>query len=90
MRLPRQSGKVLTGRLAQLGERLPYKQEVAGSSPAPPTVNHAVSGPHGSRYTDSVVSLWSVEPDLDHGVASPPCHENVPEPVEDDVEPSAH
>src|ERR671937_1572629 len=24
------------GRLAQLGERLPYKQEVAGSSPAPP------------------------------------------------------
>ena len=25
------------GRLAQLGERLPYKQEVAGSSPAPPT-----------------------------------------------------
>src|SRR2546423_11126991 len=26
----------LFGRLAQLGERLPYKQEVAGSSPAPP------------------------------------------------------
>jgi hypothetical protein len=25
------------GRLAQLGERLPYKQEVAGSNPAPPT-----------------------------------------------------
>jgi hypothetical protein len=25
------------GRLAQLGERLPYKQEDAGSSPAPPT-----------------------------------------------------
>ena len=24
------------GRLAQLGERLPYKQEVAGSIPAPP------------------------------------------------------
>jgi hypothetical protein len=24
------------GRLAQLGERLPYKQEVAGSNPAPP------------------------------------------------------
>ena len=27
----------LFGRLAQLGERLPYKQEVAGSSPVPPT-----------------------------------------------------
>ena len=27
-----------SGRLAQLGERLPYKQEVAGSSPAPPIV----------------------------------------------------
>jgi hypothetical protein len=25
------------GRLAQLGERLPYKQEVLGSSPGPPT-----------------------------------------------------
>jgi hypothetical protein len=25
------------GRLAQLGERLPYKQEVTGSSPVPPT-----------------------------------------------------
>jgi hypothetical protein len=24
------------GRLAQLGERLPYKQEVTGSSPVPP------------------------------------------------------
>src|SRR5436305_14776448 len=26
-----------TGRLAQLVERLPYKQEVTGSSPVPPT-----------------------------------------------------
>jgi hypothetical protein len=26
------------GRLAQLGERLPYKQEVAGSRPAPPII----------------------------------------------------
>src|SRR5262245_5756357 len=25
------------GRLAQLGERLPYKQEVGGSRPSPPT-----------------------------------------------------
>jgi hypothetical protein len=31
------------GRLAQLGERLPYKQEVAGSSPAPPTEEPAGS-----------------------------------------------
>jgi hypothetical protein len=29
------------GRLAQLGERLPYKQEVAGSSPAPPMRSRA-------------------------------------------------
>ena len=27
----------LSGRLAQLGERLPYKQEVGGSIPSPPT-----------------------------------------------------
>ena len=26
------------GRLAQVGERLPYKEEGAGSSPAPPTI----------------------------------------------------
>jgi hypothetical protein len=31
------------GRLAQLGERLPYKQEVAGSSPAPPTCSSQVA-----------------------------------------------
>ena len=28
--------KWLYGRLAQLGERLPYKQEVGGSIPSPP------------------------------------------------------
>src|SRR5262249_53903245 len=28
-----------SGRLAQLGERLVYTEEVAGSSPAPPTLN---------------------------------------------------
>jgi hypothetical protein len=32
------------GRLAQLGERLPYKQEVAGSSPAPPTRRISLEG----------------------------------------------
>ena len=26
------------GRLAQLGERLPYKQDVGGSIPSPPTI----------------------------------------------------
>jgi hypothetical protein len=29
------------GRLAQLGERLPYKQEVGGSIPSPPTKGKA-------------------------------------------------
>src|SRR5580765_1427764 len=31
------------GRLAQLGERLPYKQEVGGSIPSPPIVPEAAS-----------------------------------------------
>ena len=30
-------GGVTNGRLAQLGERLPYKQDVGGSSPSSPT-----------------------------------------------------
>jgi hypothetical protein len=37
---PRSAADVLfacPGRLAQLGERLPYKQEVGGSIPSPPT-----------------------------------------------------
>ena len=33
----RRSDRVKSGRLAQLVERLPYKQEVVGSSPATPT-----------------------------------------------------
>jgi hypothetical protein len=32
------------GRLAQLGERLPYKQEVGGSIPSPPTRKPAATG----------------------------------------------
>ena len=37
------------GRLAQLGERLPYKQEVAGSSPAPPIDGSGLAaGPESS------------------------------------------
>src|SRR5439155_13437028 len=37
------------GRLAQSGERLPYKQEVTGSSPVPPTIQGALHDPglHG-------------------------------------------
>ena len=33
------------GRLAQLGERLPYKQEVGGSSPSPPIEEALETGP---------------------------------------------
>ena len=35
------------GRLAQLGERFPYKEEVAGSRPAPPTAMTAHTWHHG-------------------------------------------
>ena len=38
------------GRLAQLGERLPYKQEVAGSSPAPPTRRIPLEGERLLRH----------------------------------------
>ena len=31
------AGRNLDGRVVQLGEHLPYKQGVAGSSPVPPT-----------------------------------------------------
>ena len=34
-----------SGRLAQLGERLPYKQEVGGSIPSPPIASVAASRP---------------------------------------------
>ena len=48
------------GRLAQLGERFPYKEEVAGSSPAPPTLTapfaHGVAS--GDPTEDGVV-LWT-------------------------------
>jgi hypothetical protein len=35
-----------SGRLAQLGERLPYKQEVGGSIPSPPIASEAASRPY--------------------------------------------
>ncbi len=31
-------GSISNGRIAQLGERRPYKPDVAGSSPVPPTI----------------------------------------------------
>ncbi|VFU14012.1 hypothetical protein SCFA_2390005 [anaerobic digester metagenome] len=36
-------GVTILGRLAQLGERLPYKQDVGGSSPSSPTRNKSNS-----------------------------------------------
>ena len=33
-----------SGRLAQLGERIPYKDEVAGSIPTPPTIAFNMRG----------------------------------------------
>jgi ketosteroid isomerase-like protein len=39
---PQASHNEPQGRLAQLGERLPYKQEVTGSSPVPPIVDRPV------------------------------------------------
>src|SRR5437773_1769996 len=41
---------VPAGRLAQLGEHLPYKQGVAGSSPAPPTKRSGSTKPFLSRH----------------------------------------
>ena len=32
--------KSIDGRIAQLGEHLPYKQEVIGSSPIAPTISY--------------------------------------------------
>jgi hypothetical protein len=37
-------GVPCSGRLAQPGERIPYKDEVAGSIPAPPTIVDRVCG----------------------------------------------
>ena len=49
---------VTNGRLAQLGERLPYKQNVGGSIPSATTIFHVTS------YFGPVVQL----------VRMPPCH----------------
>src|SRR6266566_9981494 len=47
------------GRLAQLGERLPYKQEVAGSSPAPPMLcPSGFAPPLAPRSSGAVARYW--------------------------------
>ena len=43
-----------SGRLAQLGERLPYKQEVGGSIPSPPMVLQAAVRDSGSNVDGRV------------------------------------
>src|SRR5262249_292677 len=56
----------IVGRLAQLGERLPYKQEVGGSTPAPPTQRRPrerglscfQGGRRAVRKQPDVVTLW--------------------------------
>jgi hypothetical protein len=44
------------GRLAQLGERLPYKQEVGGSTPSPPMRLPEPDSHHGSTEYDSHIA----------------------------------
>jgi hypothetical protein len=41
---------VQSGRLAQLGEHLPYKQGVTGSSPVPPTFSSAIVLHHTAHF----------------------------------------
>jgi hypothetical protein len=46
------------GRLAQLGERLPYKQEVTGSIPVPPITPqtaYCASGPRGEATLETIL-----------------------------------
>ncbi len=46
-----QAISLMNGRLAQLGEHLPYKQRVSGSSPLSPTIHSAEIAQSG-RATD--------------------------------------
>ena len=46
-----------SGRLAQLGERLPYKQEVGGSIPSPPTRKPLLAHEADSADAASVVHV---------------------------------
>ena len=59
--------KCVSGSLAQLGEHLPYKQEVTGSSPVTPTTHNLDQSnvlPARHREYGFVVQL----------VRTPPCH----------------
>src|SRR5438132_10029783 len=47
---------LVSGRLAQLGERLPYKQEVGGSIPSPP-----IAQPGGLRRTTGMSTAATAE-----------------------------
>ena len=51
------------GRLAQLVEHLPYKQDVTGSSPVPPTKAEASSTTERGRG-EAWLSHWTVTPEV--------------------------
>lgn len=45
------------GRIAQLGERCPYKAEVTGSIPVPPTILSSGTEKQDKEYTDPYSKL---------------------------------
>ena len=50
------------GSLAQLGEHLPYKQEVTGSSPVTPTNFYLIIGKKTNHESDFIYSIWIFYP----------------------------
>jgi hypothetical protein len=62
------------GRLAQLGERLPYKQEVGGSIPSPPIADSLSAS---ATFDLATVCAFAYRDDADYAsvvvVASPFC-----------------
>ncbi len=56
----------MCGRLAQLGEHLPYKQGVAGSSPAPPITPHDARHAHVSELIDLGFDVEDVRDRVGH------------------------
>jgi hypothetical protein len=60
------------GRLAQLGERLPYKQEVGGSIPSPPTGSPLQTA--GFRVFDLLRFTQHTQVRKDCGKARLPAH----------------
>ena len=51
--------EVIGGRVAQLGERWPYKPEVVGSSPVPPTIYFFCGA-----VVQSGLTRWPVKPEI--------------------------